>query len=168
MGSGNIYKRDQANGCISRSDDDPTLSSHSKRPRGITSIVKGSGITRGMIFGLSFDSQIHVYETSNLGILRRDYGDNRTKRFTRCMSYSIKLGMHDDGDRFVSGGQDGNAFIWDTHHEGGDTSVSNAKTESFLRVLGGHTGEVGAVDIAGNMVVTCGIDRAVKIWSVTA
>lgn len=155
LGSGN-------SGNVAQTEDDPTLSFGSKRPRGVTSIAKGSAQTKGIIFGLTFDSQIHVYNETDLKATQRDYGSNRTKKTMRCMSYWIKLSINRNGQQLLSGGQDGSAFLWNTSRA---KVPGDARDDiSVVRALTGHDGEVGAVDFGGDSLVTCGDDEVVRFW----
>lgn len=155
LGSGN-------SGNVAQTEDDPTMSFGSRRPRGITSIAKGSAQTKGMVFGLAFDSHIHVYDEAGLKAIRRDYGSNRTKKTMRCMSYWIKLSINRNGQQLLSGGKDGKGFIWNTSVVRERDEVLD--TTPILSTLHGHTGEVGAVDFGGENIVTCGDDRVVRFW----
>lgn len=165
MASGNWFDSNRNKANVGQSEEDPTISSSAGRPRGITSIVRGSGRTKGMIFGLAFDSRLHVYEDSELAVMHRDYGGNGTHKTMRCLSYCIKLGIHMSGEQIVSGGQDGAAFIWNTSGLGvaGVVAKENKKRPKMSK-LAGHNGEVGAVDFAWDSLAACGIDGTVRIW----
>lgn len=156
LGSGNA-------GNIAETESDPTTSLSSKRPRGITSIVKGATHTKGMVFGLAFDSQIHIYNEIDLKSIAIDYGSNRTSKTMRCMSFWIKLSMNRSGQQLLSGGQDGNAYIWSTSSVGAEDARQTQITP-VMTTLEGHEGEVGAVDFGGDNIVTCGADEVVRLW----
>lgn len=146
-----------SSGNTTRMGEDPTTAQGSIRPRGMTSIVKGLGRTNDMIFGLAFNSQLHVYDISTLNVLHWDYGDNKTRRMMRCMSYWVKLGIHPDGDQLASGDRNGKACMW-------DTGRVKEECASVISNLTGHDGEVGAVDLDRDKLVTCGDDGIVRIW----
>lgn len=159
LGSGNT-------GVVRQTEEDPTTSSASGRPRGITSIVKGVAQSRGAVFGLAFNSQVHVYNETDLTTLHRDYGSNGIEKTMRCMSYWIKMCISRNGQHLVSGGQDGTAFMWNT---GRATDVDNARVLQdqvpILSALHGHEGEVGPVEMDGDgVIVTCGVDGTVRFW----
>lgn len=141
---------------------DPTVEDNTKRARGLTSIAKGVGRTAEYIFGLAFNSQVHIYNATDLTISNRDYGKNSTKRFMRCMSFYIKLGIRTDGEQLVTGGREGAVHVWDIGNPSQTAAWSEERPVSQL--VEGHTGEVGAVDYGHDVVVTCSDNATIKVW----
>lgn len=155
---------------VAESSTDPTMTLTSMRPRGITSITRGSGRTRGLVFGLAFDSQLHVYDEATLEIVERDYAGNSRTRDMRCMSYAVKLCTVGDGEWILSGGREGSAFLWDTGHVKAETRSVDRKEErnhpeaSLIEQLPGHVGLIGPVDNNRSGFVTCGEEGVIQYW----
>lgn len=142
---------------------DPTIT---KRARGLTSLAKGIGRTAQYIFGLAFNSQVHVYNANDLTVSERDYGNNSTEGFMRCMSFWIKMSMRTDGEQLVTGGRDGGVHVWDLSKIGGAGQSIDPREnrQPITQLVEGHTGEVGAVDFGYDIVATCSDDARVRTW----
>lgn len=153
---------------VLESDTDPTMTPKSIRPRGITSIVRGSGRTDGLLFGMAFNSQLHIYDEATLGVVERDYAVNSKTKDMLCMSYLVKLSIVGNGERILSGGKEGSACLWDigclgTRRNAGE-KVDRGPT---IERLTGHAGVIGPVDNNRSGFVTCGDDGFVKYWDCT-
>lgn len=105
-----------------------------------------------------------MYDETSLDVVQRDYGSNGTNKTMRCMSFWVKMSISRNGQQLLSGGQDGNAFLWNTSRVCARDSVHGLQESQILSALKGHKGEVGAVDFGGDTMVTCGDDAIIRFW----
>ncbi|KAI0040707.1 WD40 repeat-like protein [Auriscalpium vulgare] len=141
------------------SSSDPTTVHGARRPRGITSVVAGTGPSAGLLFGLGIDSCVHTYAASTLHPLSSSF--THSKMLTN--SFYVRLSMSPDGRTLAAGSTGGSAFLYDVscaslanlgEFGGSDTGVE----------LASQRGEVGAVDWADGMLATCSDDGTVRVW----
>ncbi|KAJ7228910.1 WD40 repeat-like protein [Mycena pura] len=143
-------------GCLLSSPSDPTVwQAASRRPRGIISLVEGTGPTAGLIFALGADSHIHTYAHDSLTA----FGCSYTHANLRTNFY-VGLAASPCGRWLASGGAgaSGSSFIFD---------VSNAIRGSAVETgveLKGHSGDAGGVDWSAGMLSTCWDDGMVRVW----
>jgi denticleless len=141
--------------CLLSSPSDPTFSQGSPRPRGIISLVNGSGPTTGLVFALCADSRIHTYERDSL----TTFGNSYTHKNLQTNFY-VKLAASPCGRWLASGGAgiSGSSFMFD---------VSNATRAPAAQAgveLKGHTGDAGSVDWTPETLSTCWDDGMVRVW----
>eukprot|EP00811_Abedinium_folium_P034164 NODE_7069_length_1612_cov_8.206061.p1 GENE.NODE_7069_length_1612_cov_8.206061~~NODE_7069_length_1612_cov_8.206061.p1 ORF type:complete len:360 (+),score=81.48 NODE_7069_length_1612_cov_8.206061:326-1405(+) len=74
-----------------------------------------------------------------------------------CAPYSGVASMAIDGEVSITGGSDGNAFIWQCPEAG--------ETITHRMIHAAHGGAVTGVALAGHWAVTAGEDGDVRIWS---
>ncbi|KAJ7774271.1 WD40 repeat-like protein [Mycena maculata] len=142
--------------CMSSSPLDPTAGQASRRPRGIISLVDGSGPTAGLIFALAADSRIYTYARDSLAAFGNSYTHENLQT-----NFYVKLAASPCGRWVATGGAgvSGSSFAFD---------VSNATRTSGPKQTGvelkGHSGDAGGVDWAPDMLATCWDDGMVRIW----
>ncbi|KAJ7873264.1 WD40-repeat-containing domain protein, partial [Mycena olivaceomarginata] len=141
--------------CLLSSPSDPTLSQGSPRPRGIISLVHGSGPSTGLLFALSADSRIHTYGRDSLAA----FGNTYTHANLQTNFY-VKLAASPCGRWLASGGAgvSGSSFMFDI------SNATRGATEQAGVELKGHSGDAGAVDWATDMLSTCWDDGMVRVW----
>ncbi|TFY78636.1 hypothetical protein EWM64_g5376 [Hericium alpestre] len=144
-----------------RSEFDPTMLNGS-RPRGITSLVAGSGPTAGLIFGLGIDSRIHTYASSSLSPIANGGTGTFSHPQMQVNNFYVRLALSPDGCHLASGsaGPRGAAFLYDVSDAG--RTFSSADTRGVE--LRSQHGEVGALDWADGTLATCADDGTVRIW----
>ncbi|KAJ6599326.1 WD40-repeat-containing domain protein [Mycena vulgaris] len=141
--------------CLFSSPVDPTAWQASSRPRGIISLVDGTGPTAGLIFALGADSRIHTYARDSLAAFGNSYTHENLQT-----NFYIKLAASPCGRWLATGGTgvSGSSFMFDvsnaTRASGGSTAVE----------LKGHSGDAGGVDWASEMLSTCWDDGMVRVW----
>ncbi|KAJ7667750.1 cell division cycle protein cdt2 [Mycena polygramma] len=134
---------------------DPTVSQGSLRPRGIISLVDGTGPTTGLVFALGADSRIHAYGRDSLVAFGNSYTHENLQT-----NFYVKLAASPCGRWLASGGAGitGSSFMFD---------VSNA-TRAYATQTGvelkGQSGDAGGVDWAPEMLSTCWDDGVVRVW----
>ncbi|KAJ7068037.1 WD40-repeat-containing domain protein, partial [Mycena amicta] len=143
--------------CILSSPADPTVQSvESSRPRGIISLVQGSGPSVGLVFALGMDARIHTYDRDSLTA----FGHSYTHANLRANVY-VGLAASPCGRWLASGGAgvSGSSFMFD---------VSNATrvraAEMGVELEGVGYGEAGNVDFGDGMLATCWDDGIVRVW----
>lgn len=159
------------------SDVDPTTYNGTRRARGITSLVQGSGPSRGLLFALANDSQVHTYDLASLAPLSGNADDSRIDPWSyayenmRTNSFYVRAALSPCGRWLASGGAaNGSVFLFDAGCGGKERSAmarcrSGGMDRRFQGVeLHGQRGEVGAVDWAEGMLATCADDGTVRIW----
>ncbi|KAJ6539092.1 WD40-repeat-containing domain protein [Mycena capillaripes] len=141
--------------CLISSPLDPTVSQGSLRPRGIISLVDGTGPTAGLVFALGADSRIHTYGRDSLAALGNTYTHENLQT-----NFYVKLAASPCGRWLASGGAgiSGSSFMFD---------VSNAARASSRQTgieLKGHSGDAGGVDWGFDILSTCWDDGMVRVW----
>lgn len=143
------------------SPDDATTMNGSCRPRGITSLYAGSGPTSGLLFALGADSRLYTYSSPSLIPLEAETHPNlRT-------SFYVRLSGSPCGRWLASGcsGKTGSSFLFDISNAARLSVPPHSRRSMANAVeLRGHTGEVGAVDWAHEMLATCADDGTVRVW----
>ncbi|KAJ7781514.1 WD40 repeat-like protein [Mycena metata] len=142
-------------GCLLSSPLDPTPSHGSPRPRGIISLVSGTGPTTGLVFALGADSRIHTYHRDSLIAFGNTYSHDNLQT-----NFYVKLAASPCGRWLATGGAgvSGSSFLFDVSNA---TSAAAAQTGVELK---GHTGDAGGVDWAPEMLSTCWDDGMVRVW----
>lgn len=138
---------------------DPTTFSGSKRPRGIISLVQGSGPTAGLIFGMGQDSRIHTYTLPTLSPQSIGFADD----IMQAGSFYAGLSISPCGNWLACGASNpkSSTFLFEVTGAG----RSGADLEGRRAVeLPGQKGEVGAVDWADGCLATCVDDGTVRVW----
>ena len=156
---------------------DPTTYGGTRRARGITSLTQGSGPSRGLIFALANDSQVHTYDLGSLEPLSGHTNDAGADPWShahanmRTNSFYVRVALSPCGRWLASGGAaNGSVFLYDVsagaRERGAMTSCKAGSMAGQLRgvELHGQRGEVGAVDWAEGMLATCADDGTVRIW----
>ncbi|KAJ7276111.1 WD40-repeat-containing domain protein [Mycena haematopus] len=140
--------------CLLSSPLDPTLSQGS-RPRGIVSLVNGTGPTTGLLFALSADARIQTYGRDSLAT----FGNTYTHANLQTNFY-VKLAASPCGRWLASGGAGvpGSSFMFDV------SNATRATAEQTGVELRGQSGDVGGVDWAQGMLSTCWDDGIVRVW----
>lgn len=125
--------------------DDPTISSESKRPRGITSIALGTNDS--LVYGLGTDGTIRSYLTSTLQ--SRSQLQVALPQFNSSSSlpFYCKLAASPCGRWLASGGTDGKAYLYDVSN---GTAAYNQKPV----VLKGQTQDVTGLSWATSAIVS--------------
>ncbi|KAJ7179370.1 WD40-repeat-containing domain protein [Mycena filopes] len=141
--------------CLLSSPLDPTFSHGSPRPRGIISLVGGTGPTTGSVFALGADSRIHTYDRDSLAAFGNSYSHDNLQT-----NFYVKLAASPCGRWLATGGAgvSGSSFMFDVSNA---TSASAARTGVELK---GHSGDAGGVDWAPGMLSTCWDDGMVRVW----
>ncbi|KAJ6516188.1 WD40 repeat-like protein [Mycena sanguinolenta] len=133
---------------------DPTLS-QGPRPRGIASLVSGTGPSTGLLFALSTDARIHTYGRDSLAAFGNTY-----RHANLQTNFYVKLATSPCGRWLATGGAGafGSSFMFDisnaTRGAGDQTGVE----------LKGHSGDAGVVDWAQEMLSTCWDDGMIRVW----
>ncbi|TFY69439.1 hypothetical protein EVG20_g3157 [Dentipellis fragilis] len=158
---GKARQSKQAQQPLRRSELDPTVLNGS-RPRGITSLVSGSGPTAGLLFALGVDSRIHTYDLLSLEPLAN--GNTGTFAHPRLQinGFYARLAMSPDGRHLASGsaGPRGSAYLFDVSSAGRVASTADTRAVE----LRSQIGEVGGLDWAQGMLATCADDGTVRVW----
>lgn len=138
---------------------DPTTLHGSRRPRGIISLVGGSGPTAGTIFALGADSRVHTYALPSL--TAQTSGFTHTNMQTN--SFYVGLALSPCGRWLASGGTgaQGSNFLFDVSDAA--RPLRNLQPNKGVE-LRGQLGEAGAVDWAADALATCADDGTVRLW----
>ncbi|KAJ7499178.1 WD40-repeat-containing domain protein, partial [Mycena latifolia] len=141
--------------CLFSSPLDPTTWQVSSRPRGIISLVDGTGPTAGLIFALGADSRIHTYARNSLAAFGTSYTHENLQT-----NFYVKLAASPCGRWLATGGSgvSGSSFMFEVSNATRGSGVSTAVE------LKGHTGDAGGVDWASDMLSTCWDDGMVRVW----
>ncbi|KAJ7117351.1 cell division cycle protein cdt2 [Mycena crocata] len=142
--------------CLLSSPLDPTAWQASRRPRGIISLVDGSGPTAGLIFALGADSRIHTYARDSLAAFDNSYTHENLQT-----NFYVKLAASPCGRWLASGGAGvtGSSFMFDVSNATRATAGSTTGVE-----LKAQSGDAGGVDWASDMLSTCWDDGMVRVW----
>ncbi|KAH9843990.1 WD40-repeat-containing domain protein, partial [Rhodofomes roseus] len=147
---------------------DPTTFQGSRRARGITTLIPGTGPSAGHLFALGTDSRIHTFALPSLeplsGYLSPDHADPfaYTHMQMQTNSFYTHAALSPCGQWLASGSTAyGQVFLFDV----GRSSTGWASRELAQAVmLRGQKGEVGALDWAEGMLATCADDATVRVW----
>ncbi|KAJ7086628.1 WD40-repeat-containing domain protein [Mycena epipterygia] len=144
--------------CLFSSPLDPTAWQASRRPRGIISLVNGTGPTAGLVFALGADSSIHTYARDSLAA----FGNSYTHQHLQTNFY-VKLSASPCGRWLATGGAgaSGSSFMFDVSNA---TRASGGFTLQTGVELKGQSGDAGAVDWASDILSTCWDDGMVRLW----
>lgn len=147
--------------CLFSSPLDPTTSQASRRPRGIISLVDGTGPTTGLIFALGADSRIHTYARDSLAAAGKIYTHENLQT-----NFYVKLAASPCGRWLATGGAghgaSGSSFAFDVSNA---THASGSGTETGVELKGyGGARDAGGVDWASDMLSTCWDDGMVRVW----
>lgn len=138
----------------------------SRRRRGITSLVNGSGPTADLIFGLGADSRVHTY---SLPYLAAQSSSGYTHEHMQTNLFYVRIAASPCGRWLASGstgvGANGNIFLYDVSDAGHPSMKGRGhRTVSTAVELKGQVGEVGALDWAEGMLATCADDGSIRVW----
>ncbi|KAF7355059.1 WD40 repeat-like protein [Mycena sanguinolenta] len=140
--------------CLLSSPLDPTHS-QGPRPRGIVSLVSGTGPSTGLLFALSTDARIHTYGRDSLAAFGTTYTHANLQT-----NFYVKLATSPCGRWLASGGAGafGSSFMFDI------SNATRAAADQIGVELKGHSGDAGVVDWAQEMLSTCWDDGMVRVW----
>ncbi|KAJ7507500.1 cell division cycle protein cdt2 [Mycena galericulata] len=147
--------------CLFSSPLDPTAWQASRRPRGIISLVDGTGPTAGLVFGLGSDSCIHTYARDSLAAFGNSYTHENLQT-----NFYVKLAISPCGRWLATGGTGrgsgapGSSFTFDVSNA---TRASGCTAATGVE-LKGACGDAGGVDWAADMLSTCWDDGMVRVW----
>ncbi|KAJ7688476.1 cell division cycle protein cdt2 [Mycena rosella] len=143
--------------CLFSSPLDPTTFQPSSRPRGIISLVDGTGPTAGLCFALCADSRIHTYGRDSLAAFGNSYTHENLQT-----NFYVKLAASPCGRWLATGGSgvSGSSFMFDVSNA---TRASPYAAQTGVE-LKGHAGDAGGVDWASGMLSTCWDDGMVRLW----
>lgn len=138
---------------------DPTTTNGSKRPRGIISLVQGSGPTSGLVFGLGHDSKIHTYSLPALTAQPTGLSEETM----HTSSFYVGLALSPCGSWLACGANNPRSsnFLFEVSGTG-RLGTSNHGQRAVQ--LHGQGGEMGAVDWADGCLATCADDGTVRVW----
>ncbi|KZT72668.1 WD40 repeat-like protein [Daedalea quercina L-15889] len=151
---------------------DPTTLQGTRRARGITTLVPGTGPSAGHLFALGTDSRVHTFALPSLqplsgyvhsepdGVCADPFAYTHPRMQTN--SFYVRAALSPCGQWLASGGTaDGLVFLFDVRK----SFVGRARGRSTEAVLlRGQTGEVGALDWAQGTLATCADDATVRVW----
>ncbi|KAJ3562649.1 hypothetical protein NP233_g9441 [Leucocoprinus birnbaumii] len=138
---------------------DPTTLHGSKRSRGITSLVQGTGPTSGLIFGLGYDSRIHTYSLPTLEAQPTGFSEETMQ----TTSFYVGLALSPCGNWLACGASSpkSSSFLFEVTGAGKVDGKPHIQRAVELR---GQRGEMGAVDWADGSLATCADDGTVRVW----
>src|SRR5882762_8856629 len=99
---------------------DPTTLHGSRRPRGITSLVAGTGPTEGLFFGMGIDARIHTYAASTLLPISNSDTNVFSHESMQTPSFWVRVAVSPCGRWLARGssGKTGTAFLYDVSRAG--------------------------------------------------
>lgn len=147
---------------------DPTTLGGTRRARGITTLVPGTGPSAGHLFALGTDARVHSFALPSLaplsgyGAPAADDAFAYTHPQMQTNSFYARAALSPCGQWLASGSTaDGRVFLFDV---GGSSAARWAGAVARAVVLRGQKGEVGALDWAQGMLATCADDTTVRVW----
>jgi denticleless len=148
----------KAPAAIYATETDPTTLNGSLRARGIASLALGCGPTDGLVFALGADSCIHTYEVPTLQPLTSHIYTHERLQPT---SFYIRVAASPCGRWLACGSTASGVCLFDVS---GAARVKAQEFDTSGVTLGGHIGEVSALDWAHERLSSGADDGSVRTW----